>query len=851
MGIEQLYLIHHSHTDIGYTHDQPVVWELERRFLDAALDLCEQGEDGADDAFRWTIETTEPLLRWLAQADAGQIERLRRAERAGRLEAMGMPLNLTPLVDTDQLIESLQPLSELRERFGLTIAHAMNCDVNGHNWPLVDTLLDAGIEAFSMAINETFGGAPLQRPNVFRWEGPSGRSLLTLNGWHYMHGNFLGIPQDVERFRTRWAETQRQLEAQGWPFTVVPVQITHPSGDNGSADPRLPEFVRAWNAAGNAPRIRIALPRDWWRAVRASGVDIPTYRGDWTDYWNFGAISSARETTINRRSRVRLRNADALAAVDPAGSADREGLRRRAWRALTLWDEHTWGASLSVRDPEHDDVAAQWHHKAIQAYEARSLSLLLQRDAMAELVRRIPRDGDDALVVFNPSPFTRHIGGPVPQGVLSLHGLPGDASATRHWVDREMGAPTRWLPAVEVPGLGWRVIPSADLRELRPGPQTSAATIENRHFRVTFDRTRGGICGWWDKTRGLELVDTTAPWPLAAFAHEEVADHDHDWPRHLLYRHPDGWSGDWHARRSGAHVRRHQVFRSADAWQVVQRLDAPGVDEATLTFTLPDAGGSLEVRASWRMRPTTHPEATYLVFPFALTDPIVRFDAGGVAVRLEDDQIPGCCRDYFTTQHWVDLTGGRGGVTVATPDNPLAQVGGFQFGRAARTVDLARAWFLGWVTNNYWETNFRAHQVGRVQARYCLRPHGSPFDEEAAHRFGEETAQEPVWGPCWDPAGPDADLPRVGRILEVEGRAVRVLHLWPGAQGQGLLRLANASEQSTVARIAGGARPLAAAARCDLFARQSGALEVRDGACSVDIGPRGVATLRLDWAGRG
>ena len=44
MSVEQLYLIHHSHTDIGYTHDQPIVWELERRFLDAALDLCEQGQ---------------------------------------------------------------------------------------------------------------------------------------------------------------------------------------------------------------------------------------------------------------------------------------------------------------------------------------------------------------------------------------------------------------------------------------------------------------------------------------------------------------------------------------------------------------------------------------------------------------------------------------------------------------------------------------------------------------------------------------------------------------------------------------------------------------------------------------
>ena len=34
----------------------------------------------------------------------------------------------------------------------------MNCDVNGENWPLVDLLLDLGIEGFTMAINTHFGG---------------------------------------------------------------------------------------------------------------------------------------------------------------------------------------------------------------------------------------------------------------------------------------------------------------------------------------------------------------------------------------------------------------------------------------------------------------------------------------------------------------------------------------------------------------------------------------------------------------------------------------------------------------------------------------------------------------------
>ena len=133
---------------------------------------------------------------------------------------------------------------------------------------------------------------------------------------------------------------------------------------------------------------------------RTYGDQLPTYRGDWTDFWNFGSISSAREQATNRNSRTRLRCADAAAAATLGLASPLATLhaartmalyREEAWKALNLWDEHTWGADLSLRAPESEDTVSQWYHKAHFAYQARSLSLMLQRDALADLSRHVQR----------------------------------------------------------------------------------------------------------------------------------------------------------------------------------------------------------------------------------------------------------------------------------------------------------------------------------------------------------------------------------------------------------------------------------------------------------------------------
>jgi hypothetical protein len=291
----------------------------------------------------------------------------------------------------------------------------------------------------------------------------------------------------------------------------------------------------------------------------------------------------------------------------------------------------------------------------------------------------------------------------------------------------------------------------------------------------------------------------------------------------------------------------HNVLRTPLGVEILQTLAAPGIVGKLLQSTfVPNYADYVEFRAEWVMGQDPHPEATYLLFPFQLPGAQARFDLGGQAVLPDVDQLPGVCRDYFTTQNWVDFNDGRRGVTVATPENPMVQFGDFHFGDNQYHFELARAMLLGWVTNNYWETNFRAYQPGLVTARYRVRPYGGTFDEGAAHRFGLEAANDaPLLQQLGEPHG-ELRLPLAGSLLALPEPPVMVIHVKPAYSGSGaLVRLLNASDEAQNATIGSGLVQIGQAVRCDLLENELGPLPVENGAVQLTLQPREMAAVLI------
>jgi hypothetical protein len=469
--------------------------------------------------------------------------------------------------------------------------------------------------------------------------------------------------------------------------------------------------------------------------------------------------------------------------------------------------------------------------------------------------------------------------GEVPHHVASPRGTLDDATAGRHsqdriwstnlWVEDSQSAldPLNTIRLgvgpLEVPGYGYTIIKRADLVDLRPQEPGVETVVENQFHRLTFNAVSGGGTSWVEKASGHEWVDQAAGYPLNGFVFEEVADKDMLWPRwEIFYMQWDsdeverarGWKPGWRANRlQPSTVLTHHVYRTPFGSRVIQILKAPGITGSLVqSVFLPDHEEYVEFESWWVMGQSVHPESTYVVFPFNIPGASARIDLGGETMTAGKDQIPGVCCDYFTAQQFVDLSNQERGVTVALPENPMVQFGDFHFGQNQQEFKLERAMLLGWVTNTFWETNFRAHQPGSVHALYRVYPHLGSFDPVRAQRQGLDTAySQPLLQHMGEPRA-KALFPPTGQLLRLPetldpAQPVFTLHVKPARTGSGLVvRLYNAGDTPQMARIGSGLQRITAAGLCDLSENAIQPLLVTDGDIRVQIPAHQVTTLRLE-----
>lgn len=737
-------LVQHSHTDVGYTRPQTEILPEQVRFIDTALDCCDQTDACPPDAqFRWTCEVSWPVREYLRTRTAEQVERLRRRVNEGRIEVTGMFLNMSEVMDESGYASFLEPVRLFREN-GIAVKTAMQDDVNGVAWCLADYFPQAGIEYLIMGEHGHRALVPFDRPTVFWWESPSGSRVLAFRADHYMTGNFWGVHTGrVEAVEDELLQYLSRLERSGYPLDHIGVQHSGYPTDNSPPSLASSDLARNWNERFVWPRLRCAVAREFPEYVKKEHADgLPTIRQAWPDWWTDGFGSAARESAAARVTQSRLTATESLLAMQSAaGLAPPPGISAEIGSlrdALTFWGEHTMGSAESIREPLCENSQVQWAEKSAYAWDAVKREGALDEAVMGRMQALVKNADSPRLLVINTLNNAR-------SGVLEFYAdhalLPLDR-AFRLLDERGVALPVQLLRsraegsywaiwARDVPGLGWREF-RVEVDE-SPSPmivpaRRDVSEIENAHYRLKIDAERGGIRELTDKSSGTDLLDPSAEWLLGQLVHESLGN------REQL----EAYMLEKYARRSTTGVVLDGAIDGPIWTSLAWHAELPGCQvpagvRCEIRLFHPEK--RLELRYTIQKQRILDPEAIYVAFPFAPAGGRIAFETLGGVADPTTDLIPGTASDWQAAQAFASVRWPSGQIVLSSPEIPLFQFGAINTGKFQKQARVDRPHIFSWVMNNYWTTNFCASQEGEFKWSYALTS-GSDGGPGAASRFG-------------------------------------------------------------------------------------------------------------------
>ena len=762
-------LIHHAHTDVGYTNRQEKIAWNHAKYLESVVDILRAAEkDGKWDGFRWNVETFWMIEQFLERSTPAYIADFWRYAREGKIGLSANYLNGTDLADEMILRETLEKCRRIAEDNGVPLESAMTADINGYPWGFASILADAGVKHLLSAVHTHHGyHAAHKKQFPFRWEGPDGKKLLVWQSEHYHLGNEINIHQwsgqygymikdglantglsNWELSAHRLRAYAEQLKQDGYPFDFCPILVSGLCTDNSPPGPRILDFVRRWNEENGEqyPMEMTTLPR-FFQEVEKHADALPTYRGDWTDWWADGTISTPDAVSLYKDA---VRKYHVCRAFDPDCETVSKDRMDAARGQLMLYAEHTWGFSSSVSEPADPMVNLLDMRKtmyAVRAHEQVSLCLDKLCESLGETPMVIWRDY--RLHVVNPNPVPMTFVARTELEILFSH-------AHFRLVNEKTGEDTPFqLSRV---ARGWQFHVPVTLAPMEhavyrleeteaPAPQMIGMTCDYGADGVrdlAFDRKRDpdwactpfeivtprlrvrweigkGVTSIFDKNRQRELIADESETAFEPIYEVTPIRSDPCTERRAMGR-----------NRKAPHTLRHfgKLTDAAVAdfgpvmCRVILRYAVKGCKSFELILTAYRDLPRLDVDVRMHKESCLEPENVYLALPFATPDSTCWADKTGCVFRPRVDQIPGTCADYYETQNGVAWAGPDGALLVELPDAPMIWMGTLQ----PHDIRLSGDPLLkntdrvyAWVMNNFWETNFKASLGGFHQFHYALR----------------------------------------------------------------------------------------------------------------------------------
>lgn len=753
--IDKIYLIHHTHYDIGFTDLPDEVERQQLLYLDEAIGLAENDPD-----YRWTIESGYLLRNYLDHRPAAQTVRLLRLLREKRIEAAAFDMQqLTETVSFPELTANLSRTVKLGKKFGFPVECAILDDIGGWTGELPRMMNLAGLRyliAGCGAFQTELPWADL--PHLFYLTGRSGGRILVWNlgndrnavsheslypfpvygmgsiylgyrSYPEMLGEFdLGVkmpihgdtPEHKLSAKEVYQIIDERLKKENYPYREVLFQY---GGDNRNPAPRITELVKKLNASGDYPEIKLTTPSEFFHLMeeKYSSV-IPEISGILADPWN---IRINAVPTVLKNYRAAQRNCSAALLHKLQDDSILENLMLTGDHTLGL---NTWGwqktaeSSGGLTALEFDRFRESWKCKAHYAQSAfrDSVKLLRRRAKTAQFTTVsgvIIRNSAPHAVSGNAELYL----GSYAKKLLSLTDEKGRE------VPRQLIGQNRWMIYVEnVPALGSvrleckfdSVYDDIPAKPDSPLPER----IDSKFFsldvapdgNVTAIRRADGTLLMSGSCGGLaeeRLFNTLSNGSCCGLKPElertasemqncegELSDDGELFTVIVLYG-------------SLPHGKAQRFIR---VWKNVPRIDF------SFRLDLPETADKI---------------CCYALFPFAGKDGNFIFDQNVGSATLKE-LLPGSMLDLFYCSRFTALESAGGSAILCCPDAPVVEFDGMHTAKWRKKLPLTTEnnRIYGLLYNNICNTDAPAWQRVLEKFDYSLFLPDESFSHQAAQR---------------------------------------------------------------------------------------------------------------------
>ncbi len=777
--IKTLYIVHHSHTDIGYTDLQERVISNQVQFIRKAVRDLNKPENTD---FRWNCETLFCVDQFLKQAPEEEQKAFFELVRQKKIGISASWLNMNDLVDVEAFDRKLKQASVRFKEEGVPFRTAMCADINGISMGYRDVMINNGVEFFFTNIHTHHGMYPLGKTHCpYFWENDEGKRLLVWNGEHYNLGNGLGIVPvpghnyfgefycgqqisgtPLEILHHNLSVYLDEVESSGYAYDFLITGVAGVFSDNAPPNPVVARMSEEYNRTYSDVHLQMVSLDELYDLIRDKVQDAPVYRGDLNDWWANG-VGSTPYAVKHYREAQKMNRIAAKLSKNTKNTYPQ--LQDVIDENLLLYAEHTWGHSSTISNPFDTMVLNLDQRKNSYASKA--------HEAAASKLCALTLDLGGSPTYYNVDGVIKAISTSAEAGLrtVSFYVETCDMPASRI-VDKRTG---KEIPCQTSPHPRGRMVSFYDYFEPFEEKEYQYFRMEDpvlltntRHSYIGAERVRdiindfdtetyrlpygleneymsiswelyNGFTSFFDKKHGTELLKNgVASIFMPLYERTEVRTNDYE-ERRLLGRNIRGK----HAELFQGELTDAQTLENGPVFTLMEftfALEGTSFCKLLMKFykKLPRVEFTLRTAKDY----STNVESVYMPLTLNLPDRELWIEKGGVAFRPGIDQLPGTCCEYYMADNGIVYANKDSAVRIATPDVPLLYMGEMKHHPISLCKNSAldnQKDVYSWIMNNTWETNFKMDLSGCCEFCYSVTLSDTPDPRKNLRQLEDDT----------------------------------------------------------------------------------------------------------------